>query len=290
MSPGPIGRTVTKQAIPSVSVASVARFGFLFRPKWIAFHLLCAFAVVGMVMAGFWQLRRLDERRTANETFIERVEYAPVPIETLLDGVDETSDAALDELVNRRVTATGTYLPDQVALFNRSQAGSAVDNVLTGLVLDSGDVLIVNRGAITVAADLPAPPAVKVTIEGRLRPSEVRERGGLTDAEVDIVEQARRVDLEQLAPQFGGDLVPLYVELIASDPPVGVGDPGLLETPVLGEGNHLSYAFQWFIFSVCVAIGWVLAIRRSLRTRELAAAADTAVIDSDSDTGVIDAD
>jgi hypothetical protein len=29
----------------------------------------------------------------------------------------------------------------------------------------------------------------------------------------------------------------------------------------------LAYAVQWFIFSICVAIGWVLAVRRSVATR-----------------------
>ncbi len=247
-------------------MAAASKFGFLFRPKWLGFHLLCAGAVVGMLMAGFWQLRRLDERREANDSFVEQIEQAPVPLESVL-GSDSADGVDLDALVNRRVTVSGTYLPDQVVLFNRSQGGQAVDNVLTPLVLDDGRVLIVNRGAIPVEGDPPAPPAVAISIEGRLRPSEVRQRGELTDADADIIEQTRRVDLERLAPQFGDDLVPLYVELLASDPAVGQGDPALLDTPVLDEGNHLSYAFQWFIFSTCVAVGWVLAIRRSLKSR-----------------------
>jgi surfeit locus 1 family protein len=243
-------------------MAAASKFGFLLRPKWLGFHLLCIAGVVGMIVAGFWQLQRLDQRREANAEFIERVEQPPVPLESLLvDDVDP------DAVSNRRVTASGTYLPDQVVLFNRSQGGRAVDNVLTPLVLADGQVLIVNRGSIPVEGEAPAPPAVAVTIEGRLRPSEVRQRGGLSDADVDVIEQTRRVDLERLAPQFGGDLVPLYVELVSSDPAAGPTDPMLLDTPVLGEGNHLSYAFQWFIFAACVAAGWVLAVRRSLRSR-----------------------
>ncbi|MBT5276094.1 MAG: SURF1 family protein [Ilumatobacter sp.] len=243
-------------------MAAASKFGFLLRPKWLGFHLLCACAVVGMIFAGMWQLQRLDQRRDANAEFIERIEQAPVPLESLL-----ADDLDPDVVANRRVTASGTYLPDQVVLFNRSQGGRAVDNVLTPLVIDDGRVLIVNRGAIPVEGQAPSPPAVAVTIEGRLRPSEVRQRGELSDANTEVIAQTRRVDLERLAPQFGGDLVPLYVELVSSEPAAGPADPALLDTPVLGEGNHLSYAFQWFIFSACVAAGWVLAIRRSLRTR-----------------------
>jgi cytochrome oxidase assembly protein ShyY1 len=251
-------------------MAAASKFGFLLRPKWIGFHLLCIAAVVGMVMAGFWQLRRLDERRTANAAFVERIEQEPVSLDDLLPADGTPSADALDDVVNRRVLASGSYLADQVVLFNRSQGGSAVDNVLTPLVLDDGRVVIVNRGAIPVEGELPAPPAVAVTIEGRLRPSEVRQRGELSDADSEVVVQTRRVDLERLAPQFGGDLVPLYVELMSSQPAVGPTDPALLDTPVLGEGNHLSYAFQWFIFAVCVAVGWALAVRRSIRTRSQA--------------------
>lgn len=249
-------------------MAASSRFGFLLRPKWLGFHLLCIAAVAGMILAGFWQLRRLDDRRDANAEFIERIEQTPVPLESLLpaDGPNALDDQ-LDDVVNRRVIASGTYLPDQVVLFNRSQGGRAVDNVLTPLVLDDGRVLIVNRGSIPVEGEPPAPPAVAITIEGRLRPSEVRQRGGLSDAQADVIEQTRRVDLERLGPQFGGDVIPLYAELMSSEPAVGPTDPALLDTPVLGEGNHLSYAFQWFIFAACVAAGWVLAVRRSLRTR-----------------------
>ena len=41
-------------------------YGFLIRPKWIAFHLLVVTLVVVMINLAFWQLRRLDERRTFN--------------------------------------------------------------------------------------------------------------------------------------------------------------------------------------------------------------------------------
>jgi hypothetical protein len=43
--------------------------------------------------------------------------------------------------------------------------------------------------------------------------------------------------------------------------------PEPVATPDLGEGNHLAYAVQWFIFAIAVAVGWVLAIRRSIATR-----------------------
>jgi cytochrome oxidase assembly protein ShyY1 len=259
-------------------MAAMSKFGFLARPKWVGFHLLCAAAILGMFAAGFWQLQRLDERKTNNAEFVTQIEQPAVPLDDLRGAIESDPDS----VVNRRVIVSGTYSPEQVVLFNRSQGGRAVDNVLTPLLkTDSGDpdvqsVLIVNRGAIGIGETPPVPFPGQVTIEGRLRPSEARERGALSDAEQEVVAEVRRVDLAQLDQLAdGGELLAMYVELRSSDPAVGPDDPGLLDPPELSEGNHLSYAVQWFIFALAVAVGWVLAIRRSLATRARSGATAT---------------
>jgi cytochrome oxidase assembly protein ShyY1 len=252
----------------------LSRFRFLFRPKWIAFHALVLAAVVTMVNLGIWQLHRLDERRINNADFVAQIEQAPVSLTSVLDDLRVNPEA----YVNRRVRTTGTYAPEQIALFNRSQGGGAVDNVLTRLETPDGAVLLVNRGAIPVQATPPAPFPGEVEIEGRLRLSESRERGGLSDAEQNVITELRRVNIGQIAAESPGiDYIPMYVELLGSLPAAGPGDPQLLDPPELSEGNHLSYAFQWFIFAFCVAVGWVLAVRRSLTT---AAAAEQTPSDS----------
>ena len=42
-------------------------YRFLLRPRWIAFTLVVATAIAVMINLGFWQLRRLDERREFND-------------------------------------------------------------------------------------------------------------------------------------------------------------------------------------------------------------------------------
>jgi hypothetical protein len=103
--------------------------------------------------------------------------------------------------------------------------------------------------------------------------SQSRQTGQLTDAAEGPLNEVRRVELDRLAPQFGGEIAPIYLDLIESVPAVTSADPVPVPAPQLGEGNHLSYAFQWFIFAICVLIGWVLAVRRSIRTRRAAAEA-----------------
>ena len=81
------------------------------------------------------------------------------------------------------------------------------------------------------------------------------------------------IDIPRLAPQLPGEPVPMYVELTSSLPPEPTPYPQPLTLPELGNGSHLSYAVQWFIFAACVAVGWVLAVRHSLSTLRADAAA-----------------
>lgn len=242
-------------------------YGFLFRPKWIAFHLLVAAAIVAMINLGFWQLRRLDERRDFNATVEARYDAPPVPLDTLLGpGVDP------DDVEWRPVTATGTYQPDgTILIVNRSQNGRAGQNVAVPLALDDGRVLLVNRGFVPLAEEeIPAVPATEVEVTGRLRPSQERRLGQLSDPAEGALSEAQRIDIDRLAPQLSGEAVPMYVDLITSSPPESGPFPEPVIAPDLSEGNHLSYAVQWFIFSIAAAVGWVLAVRRSIRTRRRA--------------------
>lgn len=250
-------------------------YRFLLRPRWIAFHLLVIAAVVLMVNLGFWQLRRLDERKEFNSEVAERSELPPVPLAELVD--DPGFDPEADEW--RRVTATGTWLPGQVLVFNRTQGGVAGDNVLTALASDDTTVLV-NRGFVALAAEVPDPPATETAVVGRLRVSQRRETGQLTDAAEGPISEVRRVDVGRLAPQFSGEVAPFYLDLIESVPAVAPTDPAPLPPPDLGEGNHLSYAVQWFIFAICVVVGWVFAVRRSVLARRAESAEEAAVAET----------
>lgn len=266
-------------------------YRFLLRPAWIFFHLLVAGAIVLMVNLGFWQLDRLDERRAFNAQVIERTQEPPVELASVLDAVADGTLTA-DEAEWLPVTVDGTYLDGQVVEFNNSQGGRAGDNVLTALALDEpsdagGDTVVVNRGFIPLGLDVPPAPATAVTVVGYVRQTQVRDVGGVTDADDgDTLTEIRRIDLDRLARQFPGDLAPVYVQLIGGDPAPSIGDPEPVVLPRLDEGSHLSYAMQWFIFSLAVAVGWVLAVRRSVgqRRRDSAKASTDIHTDTDHDT------
>jgi surfeit locus 1 family protein len=244
-------------------------YRFLFRPAWLLFHLIVVAGIVSMISLGFWQLRRLDERKDFNSLLVERSEEAPVPLSELL-GDAGGSDVAPNTIEWRRVTAIGRYLPEQLVEFNNSQGGRSGENVLTALAIDGpADItVIVNRGFIPLGVDLPAAPGVAVEVTGFVRLSEMRERGGVTDSsDGEPLTAVRRIDVPAIAEQLPGNVAPFYVQLIESDPAITATDPQPVVLPELDNGPHLSYAIQWFVFAVCVVIGWVLAVRRSLRHR-----------------------
>jgi surfeit locus 1 family protein len=264
---------------------SGSRFAFLLRPKWIGFHVLVFGSIVLMIWLGFWQLDRLDSRRAFNDVVEARIVEPPVRLDDLLaTGIDD-----VDEFEWRQVTVSGRWLDAQVLWFNRSQDGVAGDNVLTGLTFTGAagadTTVIVNRGFIPLGVDTPPPPGGEVDVLARVRVPAERQLGELTDDADGPVTEVRRVDLGQLAAQVPGEVPPVYLDLIASVPEVTAADPAPVPPPAINEGPHLSYAVQWFIFAFCVFVGWVFAVRYSLRSRRRAARTADDEAHDDDDAG-----
>jgi cytochrome oxidase assembly protein ShyY1 len=244
-------------------------YRFLFKPKWLGFHLLVLALIVIMVNLGFWQKHRLEDRREFNAEVRARSSEPIVPIEEVVTDATDPADVQW-----RTVTATGTYLPDeQVVIVNRAQGGVTGVNVVAPLELDDGRLVLINRGFVPDAESVPAPATGVVEVTGRLRETQERTLGGLTEADGELTELFR-VDIPRLAEQLPAPVLSVYVDLLAAEPDQGAL-PIPLPAPELSEGSHLSYMMQWWIFSACAAAGWVLAVRRSIRQHrtDVAAAA-----------------
>lgn len=249
-------------------------YRFLLSPRWLVFHVVCLVGIIAMIGFGFWQRDRLEQRREFNALVTARADAPAMPVDDVVGPPGD--EAAPGDLEWRAVTAEGTYLADeQVLIVNRSQNGAAGVNVVTPLQLDDGRLLIVNRGFVPGAGlDAPAPPAGEVQVAGSLRRSQERGFGQVTDpAEGDLTEM-QRIDVPRLAAQLPAPTIGVYLDLAVSQPEQVPPFP--VPAPDLSEGPHLSYMLQWWFFSGCVAVGWVVATRRSIRTRR-AAAADATV-------------
>ena len=86
-------------------------YRFAFRPLWILSHLLVVFLVILFVNLGFWQLRRLDERKDFNAQVEANASAEPVPLPADLteDGVDELATVMMPNMAAvRESTLTAT--------------------------------------------------------------------------------------------------------------------------------------------------------------------------------------
>ena len=123
-------------------------YTYLRTPKWIAGIVIAALAIVLFVNLGFWQLRRLDERRTLNATITTRMTGAPQELDDVI--VQFGTDP--ETLEYRRVSIGGEYDPAaEVVVQARSQGGRSGHHVATQLHTPAGDVLVVNR---TIGPDM----------------------------------------------------------------------------------------------------------------------------------------
>ena len=235
-------------------------FRVLIRPRMIALTLACALGIVVMLNRARWQYHRHQERQDFNATLTARFDEAPRPLEELL-----ASGSPLEDLEWLPAIATGTYLPEEsVSVVNVSQFGQAGFDPVTPLRLADSRIVLINRGFLPLSAATPSPPAGEVSVVGRIRMSTVRRTGAVTDPSEGDLKEVQRIDIDRLAPQLNGDVVPVYLEQLTGEPP---DDPSIsrIAEPEFTLGPHLSYTVQWTVFSMFVLVGWVFVVRREVR-------------------------
>jgi len=224
-------------------------------------------AVAAMVAAGFWQLQRLSERRDHNAKVSARSRLPAVEVQNLVE-IGAGYDVG-EEVEFRLVRAVGVYQPgEQVLIRNRTHQGSAGYWALTPLRLDSGSILAVNRGWIPRGAESPedfAPATGTVEVEGLVRSTVAAAGLQQPDPAGGVLDEMARPDLARLSQQLEAALLPGYVQLQTQVPPVG-DLPIPVPPPDLGEGSHLAYAVQWFVFAAIALVGYPLVLRRSQRS------------------------
>lgn len=224
-------------------------------------HLLLASLVATMVLLGFWQLDRRDEKRAINNAVIERTAEAPVEISQLLES--ERLDPSTVEW--RPVTVTGRYLADAaVTIINRSQDGTPGYSPLAALEMADGRVVFVNRGFVPLNETPPSTPDGEVEVVGFVRPTQTRGALGAIDSNDPEATEFHRIDIELISQRLDAPHLPVYVQLANQTPPQSAPWPAPVGLPELDEGPHLSYAFQWWFFSLVALTGWIVVSRRAI--------------------------
>jgi surfeit locus 1 family protein len=205
-----------------------------------------------LVSLGVWQMQRLAWKEGVLADIEARIAADPVAIP---DVPDPEADRYLP------VTVTGTFAEGHVRVLVSQRGLGAGYRIISPFVGDTGRRLLVDRGVIRVAEDMPEAPSGEVTVTGNLHWPE--ERDGFTP-ENDIADNtwfAREVPV--LADHF--DTEPVLViarSLSQSDAPV-------TPLPVTTEGipnDHLNYAVTWFSLAV-VWLGMTLFLLWRIRRR-----------------------
>jgi surfeit locus 1 family protein len=211
--------------------------------------LVAGFLLVAAVCArlGVWQVSRLRERRAANAVALA-ARSAPV-IQLNGRSLDRSS-------LNRRVIVHGRYDPDhEIVLRGREYRGVPGVEIVSPLLQRTGDTaILVNRGF------LPAPDAVSAD------PRPVRE-SGLVEVEGIILALDStggaplhrgetttwfRLDRRAISKALPYPIAPVYIRQ-APDSALPAF-PRRLDPPPLDDGPHLSYAIQWFAFTLIALV------------------------------------
>jgi len=232
-----------------------------FAGRWIIKHVLIIIVVIVLINLGFWQLRRLEQRRAANAAIMAGLD-APV---TQLTGQAIDPQA----LHLHRVIVTGTFdNGENIAIMNRPFEGQAGMHLVTPLHIEGSDqAVLVDRGWIPLNQTDPEQrrqydQTGMVTIEGIAYQSQPQADRWLAPQDPipgpgeNRRDQWFRVDIDRIAQQLPYPLLPVFVTRSAGEND-NADTPPLREGPIeLDEGNHLSYALQWFSFAAIAVIGY----------------------------------
>jgi cytochrome oxidase assembly protein ShyY1 len=232
--------------------------------------LLAVAVSVACVFLGRWQWHRHVARDAAIQLVKQNYAADAVPLDDLLP----EPGAVLDpDDVWRQVTVTGTYDADATVLLrNRPVDGQPGFHVLVPLDLGDGSALVVDRGWVAWDDDasgevsVPAPPEGEVAVTVHLRADEPASDRSAPAGQV------QAIDVEQVLAAGGAQVESFgaYGAVVDEDP-AAPDRLGALPEPSVDPGSHLSYAFQWWTFSVgsIAAFGW-LARRELLEGAALA--------------------
>jgi cytochrome oxidase assembly protein ShyY1 len=220
---------------------------------------LVAVAVsVACVFLGRWQWHRHVARDAAIQLVKQNYAADAVPLADLLPAPGSVLDP---DDVWRQVTVTGTYDADATVLLrNRPVDGQPGFHVLVPLDLRDGSALVVDRGWVAWDDDasgevsVPAPPEGEVTVTVHLRADEPASDRSAPAGQV------QAIDVEQVLAAGGAQVESFGAYgAVVEENPAAPNRLGSLPEPSVDPGSHLSYAFQWWTFSVgsIAAFGWL---------------------------------
>ena len=225
--------------------------------KLILSFIAISFAIVCIAL-GFWQLRRLGERKRANALLASRRLAKPVELDSL------PTDTAAAHF--RRVHVAGSYDHAQEIIYTlRGRNGSPGVNILTPLLRNGRDTaVLVDRGWVYSADGTTVdtqPWREADTLNGSGFVETFPTKGPFSPPNPARARSFRRLERAALQKIFPYPIANYYVVL--TDSSSSPSAPPRVEPASLDEGPHMNYAIQWFSFAAISIIGLVIFLRRT---------------------------
>jgi cytochrome oxidase assembly protein ShyY1 len=245
------------------------------QPRYAALSVLMLLLATVCVLAGTWQIVRLEGKVGANDELRHNAHAAAVPVASVLPLVDAPGAPRPHKIQFRAVRVTGSFdTVHQGLVRQRTVDDTTGFLVLTPLRTADGTLLVV-RGFVpdaapTVAAPaVAAPPSGTVTVSARLQPGESRHDQATQLAN----HQLESINPRDQAARIGGPVFDGYAELLSGQP----GTAGLtaipkpdLSNPAGGaiEPQHIAYIIQWYLFALLALAAPIAMVRAETRQRD----------------------
>lgn len=250
----------------------------LFGRYWWWKTLIVIAAMGFMAWLGNWQLQRLAQRQAYNAQLLAKLDAEPIEI----DGAPLPEAPA--DLVDRKAIVSGRYdFTQQVAIKNQTYQGQPGVFLVTPFVIDGSDrAILINRGWVPYKEGTPdrwdqfGEPEEGVLF-GYLQKSQKMPDGSTTAVTGAAQLEWFRLDIEAIALQMPYELMPVYLDLAPESERLSTTLPvRLVPETEISEGNHMSYAIQWYAFALIAGIVYVGVVRRQEQERHAPEATSTA--------------
>lgn len=227
-----------------------------FQPKLIPTLFTIPTLILTLAL-GVWQVQRLHWKQDLIDTLQERAALAPVPL----------PEGPLTEEAHEfiPVTVSGRFdHAHEFTLLNRSLNGKPGVNVVTPLIMESGEAILINRGWVPFELqdlELRREGQVpgEVTITGLLR--FVKPQSWIQEQVVPPNEPENNawftLDTARMAEIAGLSSLPVYY-ILSGERDVPGGYPVGRQWRVDIRNNHLEYAITWFSMAISLSVIYVI--------------------------------
>jgi len=261
--PGALERKTA--AVYDTTTDGMVGYEFVRTRRWILYIVAAVVFAIACAFLSHWQYDRGTNAVSYNARVQENFNATPVPLASALPKLDSYRFA--DDY--KRVSMTGTYLPDEQLVVRTRPCGDDIGfEVLTPLRLADGKTFVVDRGCVSartsnpdVPKTVPKVPAGTVRVVARLEPSEAKR--GSTPA---IKNQIESIDLSQVRQRIGGEVYTGAYGVLETQTPASTKLGAVLTSaPTANTAIHWSYMVQWALFGIGGFVALVYALQAEFR-------------------------